>query len=458
MSSTTPGQTLHSMLSGWKAAVSDSSSGTGYDLTESNRTAVCRRRVDAFLDSPSEDSFRRLWSDDAIVDYWAPNAAVILQVADDSLEDLAELVAEVRDADAYDPAWESLIDGSGLWELYGRLHADRDPIPTDRANEALQRFRFEGHDERQARIAEIERFRETYEAVVGHATAGTDFELAIYAEVDELFTLVTTTDRVDVNAELHGPYERLYRPLIGFRREPTPSDRIEWTGVEAVVENHLDAKDSGAYDDHTTRHWGGTQIETWKWDYLEYFQEEICGGFDLDSLDADEIEPFFEAISEPDDRVDVVGDVPRKMMGNRFNVFAWNDVVDHCLMNPDDAAATLSTLFDEELPIEDRLHVFYEFASPPILENDRSPGSLLRAATALLMYAYPDRHVNFQYQRFSDFFEAYSTSDRLDTGFSASQYKEVVFACRDLLRLIERYTDDASMLDVQTMIYIGYEA
>jgi len=84
----------------------------------------------------------------------------------------------------------------------------------------------------------------------------------------------------------------------------------------------------------------------------------------------------------------------------------------------------------------------------PSMLVDRSPGSLLRAATALLMYAYPDRHVNFQYQRFTDFFEAYSTSDRLDTGFAASQYNEVMFACRDLLRLIEERTDTASMLDV----------
>lgn len=458
MSSTTPGQTLHSILAGWKDAVADSPSGTGFDFTESNRTTVCRRRVDAFLESPSVETFRALWSNEALCDYWAPNAAVIIEVADDSLDDLAELVADVRDADQYDPRWESIIDGRGLWELYGRLHADREPITTQRADDALERFRFERHGTREDCVDEIERFRDVYEDVAGHITAGTDYEVPIYAEIDELFTLVTTVDRDAVNAELHGPYERLYRPLIGFRREPNPAGQIEWTGVEAVVKEHLDAKDSGAYDDHTTEHWGGTHIETWKWDYLEYFHDVVKEEFDLTSLEAEDIEPFFEVISEPDDRVDVVGDVPRKMMGSRFHVFAWNDVVDHCLENPGDAAATLSTLFDEELPVEDRLHVFYEFASPPIFENDRSPGSLLRAATALLMYAYPDRHVNFQYQRFSDFFEAYSSTDGLDTGFDVSQYKEVVFACRELLRMIEQRTDDASMLDVQTMIYIEYDA
>lgn len=88
-------------------------------------------------------------------------------------------------------------------------------------------------------------------------------------------------------------------------------------------------------------------------------------------------------------------------------------------------------------------------------ENDRSPGSLLRAATALLMYAYPQRHINFQYERLDNFFTEYSTADGLDTGFNAQQYREVAIACRDLCSRIEDYAGDASMIDVQTLVYVA---
>ena len=458
MSSDTPGQTLQSMLAGWKSAVSAGPDGTGFDFTESNRTAVCHRRVESFLDSPSADSFRQLWSEDALVNYWMPNAGAILNGDEDTIEELASLVDDVREAEAYDPDWESIVDGPGLWELYGRLHADREPIPTHHAREALGRFRYEQHETRTEQCAEIERFREEYERRAGHVTAGTEYEVPIHVELDALFTLVATVDRVDVNAELHGPHERLYRPLIGFGRKPDPSEQLVWEGVDEVIENHLEARESGAYDDSTTEHWGGTYIEGWKWDYLEYFQEVVMEEFDLSNLDPDDIEPFFETIANPDERVHVVGDVVRKMMGHRQHVFAWNDIVDHSIEHPEEAAAAFSTLFDEDLFVEDRLNAFHEFAITPIDENDRSPGSILRASTALLMYAYPDRYVNFQYQRFSDFFEAYSNSGSLDMGFNASQYKEVLYACRDLLEQIEERLPEATMIDVQTIIYVDADA
>lgn len=51
------------------------------------------------------------------------------------------------------------------------------------------------------------------------------------------------------------------------------------------------------------------------------------------------------------------------------------------------------------------------------------------------------------------FFAAYSTLDGLDTGFNARQYIEVAVACRELMRKIDPHAGDASMIDVQTLIY-----
>lgn len=148
------------------------------------------------------------------------------------------------------------------------------------------------------------------------------------------------------------------------------------------------------------------------------------------------------------------------MMGGQFHRLTWGDIVDHCHENPEEAAAVVSELYDEELPIVDHLNEFYEFTFHMTIrdENNRSPGSLLRTATALLMYAYPQRHITFQYQRMYRFFREYSTSDGLDTGFNAQQYREVAIACRDLLGRIENRAGDASMIDVQTLVYVADDA
>lgn len=148
------------------------------------------------------------------------------------------------------------------------------------------------------------------------------------------------------------------------------------------------------------------------------------------------------------------------MMGGQFHRLTWGDIVDHCHEEPELAAGVLSDLFDEELPIVDRLNGFYEFFHhlTEREENDRSPGSLLRAATALLMYAFPQQHITFQYQRMDNFFGAYSSLDGLETGFDAPQYREVALACRDLREQIAEHTDDTSMIDVQTLIYVAKDA
>lgn len=170
------------------------------------------------------------------------------------------------------------------------------------------------------------------------------------------------------------------------------------------------------------------------------------------------ISDLFDNIEEPSEDIDAVSNVPAKMMGGRFHRLTWEDIVEHCRENPEEAAVVLNDLFDEDLPIVDRLNEFYEFLVHLTErdENDRSPGSLLRADTAMLMYAYPDTHITFQYQRMDAFFEEFSTADGLDTGFNASQYREVARACRVLLDKIELHTGDASMIDVQTLIYVAY--
>ena len=464
MESSTPGQALTSTLQGWKKLVEDGAAGPGTDFTESNRTEQCHRRVSDFVENPSVDMFRECWSADSLSDYWQPNAASILQNHSDDLDAIAALFQEIRDATTYDPSWETRFGGSlsgfGLYELYGRLHADNEPIPTTEAARALERLKYDTAKERTEIIETIERFRERYERDVGHVTAGTEYEVPLYAEIDELFRLLVTVDRETINAQVTGPYADLFRPLIGYQMSYDNADSIEWNNVSGLLNDHLEARESGAYDDMTTEHWGGKQIESWKWQFEEYFANTVKAEFTLTDLSPEEVPAFFEVISEPDVEFDVVQNVPQKMMGSRHHLFTWHDLVDHCTENPEVAAVVLSDLFDEELPIEDRLNEFHDFALPILNqeENSRSPGSLLRAVTSLLMYAYPQRYIAFQYQRTDEFFQEYTNIDGLDMGYSSSQYREVTLACQRLLKKLRQHTDEASMIGVQTLIYINHEA
>jgi hypothetical protein len=380
---------------------------------------------------------------------------------DNAVEQLHTLFSEMKSADEFDSSWVGQSVGAssgwGLYELFYRLQRGQEPIPSTEARAVLNGLGYDVESEPEAVMEGIRDFRENYDTHVGHASAGAPYEIAVYAEIDEFFRLVETTDREVINAQLTGTYAPLFRPLIGHRIHTGTAEQFHWEGVDALIEEHVEARDTGAYGEDGDDHWGGGHIESWKWQFKDYFQEVVWEELDLTALSAEEIPRLFEMIQDPAAEFDAVSNVPAKMMGHQFLRMSWNDIVDHCHENPEEAAAVLSDLYNEELPIVDRLNEFYECFHYLTVreENDRSPGSLLRAATALLMYAYPQRHINFQYERLDNFFTEYSTADGLDTGFNAQQYREVAIACRDLCSRIEDHAGDASMIDVQTLVYVA---
>ncbi|WP_436903537.1 hypothetical protein [Halovenus halobia] len=460
MAKSTLGQSLIPALHSWRKLVRDGPTGPGINFSETNRTRLCNARFDSFLEHPSKETFRELWKDETLADYWAPNAHSLLS-SDQAVEQLHTLLSEMDDADEFQPEWVQYLGGNstgwGLYELFARLQDGHDPIPSTEAKEVLEGLGYDVAYDPDVISEHIRDFKETYETHAGHASAGTEYELPIYAEIDEFFRLIDSLEREIINAQLTGEYAPLFRPLIGHSIHKDTADPIQWSGVEALIEDHVEARDSGAYDNLEESHWGGTHIESWKWQFQDYFETVVWSEFELTALTAEDVLALFEAIEEPTEDFDAVSNVPAQMMGGQFHRLAWNDIVDYCHQNPVEAAAVLSDLFDDELPIVDRLNEFYEFVHHLTVqdENDRSPGSLLRAATALLMYAYPQQYIAFQYERMDRFFSEYSNSDRLDTGFNAQQYREVALACRDLLEMVETKAGEASMIDVQTLIYVA---
>lgn len=110
----------------------------------------------------------------------------------------------------------------------------------------------------------------------------------------------------------------------------------------------------------------------------------------------------------------------------------------------------LSGLFDADRDLVERLEAFRRFGQEPEI----SDGNLLRVATTFLMGAYPDDHLNFQYERFDTIFADCSTVDSLDMGYDGRQYYRIVLACRDIRDVLRTELPDANMLDVHTLIRV----
>lgn len=122
--------------------------------------------------------------------------------------------------DEFDPTRADRPAGSGTaWgacELYARLNGGSEPISTLEAQSALPSFGYTDLNTLRTVTTAITEFAQEHESVAGHASADTACELPIYAEVDELFQLIQTTDRETITAQVTGPYAPLFRPLTAI--------------------------------------------------------------------------------------------------------------------------------------------------------------------------------------------------------------------------------------------------
>jgi hypothetical protein len=140
MTRSTLGQSLTPALNTWEELVRDGPAGPGIDFSEMNRTRLCCTRLEAFLDDPSIESFRKLWSQETLADYWVPNTASLLG-PDNAVEHLHTLLSEISSADEFDQLWVDQLGGTGsgwgLYELFGRLQRGHEPIPPTEAQSVL---------------------------------------------------------------------------------------------------------------------------------------------------------------------------------------------------------------------------------------------------------------------------------------------------------------------------------
>ena len=445
------GPRRQALLDAWRDYASATPASEFHQFSSENRHERVTRRLDEFLTEPTEDNFEALWTPDVLRDAVIGGPALVLKNWGGSIDDLAALFEEMQQADAYDPDWEdNFVATSVLWELYGQMKPQSRPILSGAVLSGLDALGFKRPKSYQD-CGGYDRFASAYDDIVGHATAGTDHEVPWHFEIEQFLAFVGTATQYDVHAELSLDQE--YPKLVGWEAEGD-AGRIVFKNLDPLLDKYVNSRAGGGFQQGETGLWGD-YWESWKWTHADHVQTTVKSQFELPDLTADDVEPFLKEFKKAPD-VDLSSSVPTYMLGGRSGGILWNNFKKTSLDDPEEAAHVLSTLFDEDQPLGERLGQFNDF-----YVDLSSGGPRLSLATMLLMFAYPDEYVMYKFGKFNAFFDAYSDYS-VSTGFDTEQYWVLNEACRRIRRRLDdafeedpRIEDDASMLDVHTLIWVA---
>lgn len=454
-----------SLLREWGAMIQATPSGAGYDLIQP-RQEVFENRVSNFCNNPTPDTFDEIWTPESAISHANPGGQLLRTTFDGDIDELAELIKSMKSASEYNQLWEERISWSwALWELYTRMNDSVSVVLSEQSTDAMGWLGAKPSGEFRDRIATLQRFREHYTSVIGHPTEGTDHEVPIKIELDELFRTLQTLNKSDIASQVKGEYGDFYRSLYGGTgsAQTDTTGQINLVDIGSVVEAYAYGEANDAYDkDSLSNYWGGEYWENWKESYAEHVQAEIRDEFTLDNLTQAEIKPLFNAITTAEGS-DLSKPVATYVMGNQWGKFTWDDIVDHFSENPQEASRVLSVFFDDSYPVINRLDAFKEHTIHLKETEDRSPGSIQRMATSLLMFTNPENHLGLAPARTKEFLTDKTTLSKYKSAFQPQQYRKIIGPLRELRDEIEHQVrqegseNKITMLDVHSMIYIYAE-
>ncbi|WP_227355753.1 AAA family ATPase [Haladaptatus salinisoli] len=194
------------------------------DYTPSN----ARTQLNQLLENPNHDSFSNLWdllhsaqrsgSSEVIYEKWRTEKG-------NSDQELADLFTEIRDADQYNRAWQSRLGArKTLWELFGLIHNESYPIINGSAERGLAFFGYPRPSTYEKGVEIFEDFKEAYLEICGHATAGTDHEVPVNLEIDQLLNVIDKVRPGDVERESHEEAKELYRMVLEKKEKQSDDD------------------------------------------------------------------------------------------------------------------------------------------------------------------------------------------------------------------------------------------
>ncbi|EJN57786.1 hypothetical protein HSB1_38710 [Halogranum salarium B-1] len=385
--------------------------------------------------------------------FFRPHSLVVKQF--DSVTDLAATIEEMNTAETYDSVWESKFLATPCWELYGRLHPEREPIVNSECSVGLKKMGFDKPRSYAMAREQWATFEEVYKAEIGYVTAGTAHEVPLSHEMSEFLEFVATTPEDEIT-EILGASTDTHIPIIGWETEARRETEIQFDRLAEHIEGYVTAKLEGGLDENGPKElWSRGFWESWKDDLCKHIEDNVEPAYDLTNLEPNQVEPLITEFERSDW---LSKPIPPWMLGGQQGGILWSHFKKRSVAEPEQSAKVLSYLFDEDIEIDLRLDRFAKFYR----EERTSPGQLISLPTLLLMFVYPRTYVFYKWGLMNTFFEAFSDYS-VDTGFKTAQYERLNRSLRnEVLPMIEdelqsRNSDDEmeiTMLDVHSLLYI----
>lgn len=447
------------LLDGWRTTVQHAPSGIGYNFTAPDPRVGLEAALDEFRDDPTTDTFAALWE---TLRRTTTPYGYILGKWEGSIDDLAAFLHEVRLADEWHSDWADLLRSpTWLFELFSRT-APHLPVVDTQSQTSLRRFGIRVGDDFPSSLEGMRRFQRAYEDTIGHVTADTEYEVPITRELDELFALLHEFPKTDLPSYLLGRDKPVYEPLTGFAGTTHDGGPIELDVdlVETAVDAYAEGIEAGAYnvdpalsESERSQYWCGNYDEEWKHDAARAVSDTLHGQLDGTALSTADLNRVLDVFDEGHGAVS--DSVIKYLMGPRQGWRVWDAFEERTFELPEVSAAVLSRLFDPESAyVTGRLDLFeWHYEDDDALRV----GALMKLATGLLMLAWPDRYVQYQYGRCKAFFDDVCVSGfEVETGYNPIQYHRINEAATRLRdRIDERIAINrpVTMCDVHSLFY-----
>lgn len=443
------GSRRRALLEAWGTLIKTEASGLNFDMTDENRTITTQRRVEQFLQAPTVERFEELWQVGVLGDSVMGGPKPVID-RHNSIEGVAETLQEINEATSYNPAWEArFLVPSVVWELYGRLHPEREPILNSTCAAGLSEMGFARPSDFESVQREWAAFKEVYKSVVGHATSGTQHAVPLHHEMNEFLWFISATDDDDLQLVLQDVADR-YFPIAGWQDETPLKQDLQLSGHMEHIEGYSEAEQQGGFEENGPQDlWNQGYWEDWKDAYLTHIEETIHPRYELTDLAPTAVGPLLNDLTE---RTTLSSTIPTYLLGGQSGGILWNEFRQYSEANPEEAAATLSYLFDEDRELTIRLDRFARFYG----SLDTTGGPLMSLATMLLTFRYPTEYVFYKHGLMKHFFATYADYS-VRRNYNPDQYWKLNLACKNqILAELRRGLADKepTLLDVYTLLYV----
>ena len=259
------------ILEKWNQVVENTASAPHFRLNRQYNPSEAIERVESFITNPSQSSFENFW--DPLHSAQRRGAAAKIyekwHEGGQTDDELADLIEEIYQADSYNPTWQGELGArKTLWELFGFLHIEEYPIINSCAQNGLAFFGYDCPSDYKGSVEKFRQFRTNYESVVGHASAGTDHEVPINFEIDQLFNVIDKVTKSDVERDVDEDVKQLYRLVLDeIDDESTTAEGYD--SIETATEDVL-----GKIDHHLTKNILATELAT---DSIGDWSEALSG-------------------------------------------------------------------------------------------------------------------------------------------------------------------------------------